>query len=113
MNDAFGAFVWSILVQQPSILVGLLPEKTTSEVYVAPQTSAKRKARGKGDIDDNRFVPNLSVLSEGKLMPLGNLKHLYGAALRIAVDPSVCFATVTGLHVRVRCWYSAYFLIPL
>ncbi|KAJ3858620.1 hypothetical protein EV359DRAFT_68862 [Lentinula novae-zelandiae] len=49
VDDAFCAFVWSLVVQQPTVLVGTLPPTITSEVWIAPQVSAKRKADAKGE----------------------------------------------------------------
>ncbi|KAG1841331.1 hypothetical protein DFJ58DRAFT_845058 [Suillus subalutaceus] len=74
VDDAFCAFVWSIVVQQPTVRVGTVPVGVSSEVYIAPQTSAKRKAAAKGEE--------------------------YGEDLRIAVDPETSFAAITGSHIR-------------
>ena len=49
VDDALCAFVWSLVVQQPSVRVGTLPPGSISEVYFAPQTSAKLKAAAKGE----------------------------------------------------------------
>ncbi|KIJ68695.1 hypothetical protein HYDPIDRAFT_81586 [Hydnomerulius pinastri MD-312] len=100
VDDAFCAFVWSVVVQQPSVRVGVVPPGVTSEVYVAPQTSAKRKAAAKGEEVVEEAPPTLQLVEDAHGKTLENLKHQYGDDLRIAVDPETSFAAITGSHIR-------------
>ena len=91
-----------MVVQNPTVVVGLLPEGVTSEVWVAPQTSAKRKAKESGKEIVETVPAQLERLSDAKTTPLDQLKNQYGDRLRIAVDSDAIFAAVTGSHIRVR-----------
>jgi len=102
VDDAFCAFLWSIVVQQPAVRVGVVPPGTTSDVYVAPQTSAKRKAAAKGEGVVEDTPPVLQIIEDAREHTLEELKHRYGDDLRIAVDPETSFVAITGSHIRVR-----------
>lgn len=102
VDDAFCAFVWSIVVQQPSVRVGTLPPGLLSEVYIAPQTSARRKAAAKGEEFTDGAPPSLELVDDARHRHLEDLKREYGDNLRIAVDPETSFAAITGSHIRVR-----------
>lgn len=102
VDDAFCAFVWSLVVQQPSVRVGTLPSGSPPEVYIAPQTSAKRKAAAKGEKITGDVPPSLELVEDARHRPLEDLKREYGDDLRIAVDPETSFAAITGSHIRVR-----------
>ena len=101
VDDAFCAFVWSLIVQQPTVRVGLMPEGVTSEVWIAPQTSAKRKANARGEAHVEMQPSELSVVSDAKLRPLAELQAEYGDKLRIACDSDAIYASITGSHIRV------------
>jgi oxalate---CoA ligase len=102
VDDAFHVFAWSIIVQQPTVCVGTIPPGVTTEVYVAPQPSANRKGKAKGEehVTDEAYA--LQIIPDAKHRPLHSLKADYGDALRIAVDPETSFAAITGSHIRVR-----------
>ncbi|KAF8446218.1 hypothetical protein L210DRAFT_3529314 [Boletus edulis BED1] len=100
VDDAFCAFVWSLVVQQPSVRVGTLPPGTISQVYIAPQTSAKRKAAAKGEQVIEDVPTSLELVEDARHRHLEDLKHQYGDGLRIAVDPGTSFAAITGSHIR-------------
>ena len=97
----FCAFVWSLLVQQPNVIVGVVPEATTSEVWIAPQVSAKRKATARGEDLDSSPPPKLEVISEPKATPLSVLREKYGERLRMATDTDTTLSAITGSHIRV------------
>ncbi|KAF7340022.1 B-block-TFIIIC domain-containing protein [Mycena venus] len=99
-DDAFCAFVWSLVVQQPSVIVGTLPEGVTSEVWIAPQNSAKRKAKAKGEETVEVAPPRLDIVPDAKNRSLEDLKTQYGDKLRIATDPDTTYAAITGTHIR-------------
>jgi hypothetical protein len=101
VDDAFCAFVWSIVVQQPTVRVGTVPVGVSSEVYIAPQTSAKRKAAAKGEVLVEEAPPSLTLVENARDRSLEDLKAEYGENLRIAVDPETSFAAITGSHIRV------------
>ncbi|KAG2345257.1 hypothetical protein BDR05DRAFT_1058382 [Suillus weaverae] len=100
VDDAFCAFVWSIVVQQPTVRVGTVPAGVSSEVHVAPQTSAKRKAAAKGEVLAEEAPPSLTLVENARDRSLEDLKAQYGEDLRIAVDPETSFAAITGSHIR-------------
>lgn len=107
VDDAFCAFVWSLVVQQPSVRVGTLPPGSISEVYIAPQTSARRKAAAKGEELTEGAPSSLVLVEDARHRHLEDLRREYGDHLRIAVDPETSFAAITGSHIRVRA-YTGY-----
>lgn len=101
VDDAYCAFIWSVIVQEPTVRVGVLPPGEHTEVYVAPQTSAHRKAKNKGEEVVIEPITSLSIVPDAALRALDDLKTEYGDNLRIAVDPETSFAAITGSHIRV------------
>jgi oxalate---CoA ligase len=112
VDDAFYNFVWSIILQVPTVRVGIVPEGAATEVYIAPQTSAKRKAKAKGEECIEEVPPVLDLVPNAKFRPLDDLKGEYGDSLRIAVDPDTSFAAITGSHIRVRFNHSVILTCP-
>ena len=106
VDDAFCAFVWSVIVQQPGVRVGTIPPGGSTEVYIAPQASALRKAKAKGKeiVEEPATETGLNIIEDAAIRPLEDLKQQYGDKLRIAVDRDTAFAALTGSHIRVsRC----------
>jgi len=68
---------------------------------VAPQTSAKRKARARGEDYVDTRPPKLDPVPAAKDTALDELQRLHGDRLRIAVEPDAIFAAITGSHIRV------------
>jgi hypothetical protein len=101
-DDAFCAFVWSLVVQQPTVRIGTIPPGVTSEVWIAPQTSAKRKAKEKGEGHIETKPTELDLVPDAKKKTLQDLKQEYGDRLRIALDSDAIYAAITGSHIRVR-----------
>jgi hypothetical protein len=101
VDDSFCAFVWSLIVQQPTVRVGTIPPGAATEVFVATQTSAKRKAEAKGEEIVQERVSTLDIVADAKFRSLDDLKAQHGDGLRIAVDPDTSFAAITGSHLRV------------
>ncbi|KAH7915130.1 hypothetical protein BJ138DRAFT_998508 [Hygrophoropsis aurantiaca] len=100
VDDAFCAFVWSLVVQQPTVRVGTPPVGISSEVYIAPQTSARRKAAAKGEEHIEEAPPTLNLVPDARDKSLEALRAEYGDGLRIAVDPETSFVAITGSHIR-------------
>ncbi|KAF8649735.1 hypothetical protein AX16_005506 [Volvariella volvacea WC 439] len=100
IDDAFCAFVWSMVVEQPNVQVGTVPQGVTSEVFIAPQVSAKRKAKAKGEEPVESIPPKLNIISDAKQRPLESLKAEYGDNLRIALSPNAIYTAITGSHIR-------------
>lgn len=100
-DDAFCSFVWSLVVQHPTVVVGLLPEGATSEVWIAPQTSAKRKAKASGQEHIETTPARLEPIPNARTIALEELRDQHSDRLRIAVDPDAIFAGITGSHIRV------------
>lgn len=103
-DDAFCTFVWSLVVQQPIVLVGLVDPSITSEVWIAPQISAKRKAKARGEEHVELCPPKLAPIPEPKTTPLNLLRATYGDRLRLAVETDAIFEAITGSHIRVRVY---------
>ncbi|KAF6766510.1 hypothetical protein DFP72DRAFT_866743 [Ephemerocybe angulata] len=99
-DRTFCSFVWSLVVQHPTVVVGLVPQGVSSEVWVAPQTSAKRKAKASGQEHVETTPAKLELIPHAKTIPLEELVQTYGDRLRIAVEPAAIFAAVTGSHIR-------------
>jgi len=101
IDGAFYTFVWSVILQQPTVRVGTVPDGAATEVYIAPQSSAKRKAKAKGEPSIEEVTPVLDIVPDARARTLDDLKTQYGNKLRIAVDPKTSFAAITGSHIRV------------
>ncbi|KAF9015475.1 hypothetical protein BDQ17DRAFT_1386204 [Cyathus striatus] len=99
-DDAFYGFVWSLVVQHPTVRVGLIPDILTSEVWIAPQISAKRKAKARGEEHVETKPPELEPVPNAKTRTLDDLTYEYGSKLRIALDPDAIYAAITGSHIR-------------
>ncbi|KAF9455017.1 hypothetical protein P691DRAFT_691292 [Macrolepiota fuliginosa MF-IS2] len=99
-DDAFCAFVWSIVVQQPTVRVGTIPEDIKSEVWIAPQTSKKKKAKEKGEEHEETKPPELHLIPDAITRSLESLVEEFGDRLRIAVEPNAIYAAITGSHIR-------------
>jgi hypothetical protein len=118
VDDSFCAFVWSLIAQQPTVRVGTIPPGAATEVYIATQASAKRKAEAKGQEIVEEQVSTLDMVPDATNRSLDDSRTQYGDGLRIAVDPDTSFAAITGSHLRVsstilteRCRHSfRYFL---
>ncbi|KAJ7139701.1 hypothetical protein C8R44DRAFT_694295 [Mycena epipterygia] len=99
-DDDFCAFIWSLVVQQPTVIVGTVPEGITSEVWIAPQPSANKRARAKGEETIEVAPPKLDIVPDAKNRSLDDLKAQYGDKLRLAADPEATYAAITGTHIR-------------
>lgn len=89
------------MVQQPTVLIGLIPPGLTSEVWIAPQNSAKRKAKVLGVEHIETSPSKLDPITDPKSTPLNLLREAYGERLRIAAEPESIFSAITGSHIRV------------
>jgi hypothetical protein len=91
--------VWSLIVQHPTVQVGLKPPDVTSEIWIAPQAGAKRKLKSQDaqDVLPSKLIP----ITNAKTRPLADLIQEYGDNLRIAIEPEAIYAAITGTHVRV------------
>lgn len=101
VDDAFCAFVWSLVARQPGIRVGTVPPGSTVEVYVAPQPRAKSRVKGEEDVDDRSGSGTLNLVDNPTTRTLEDLQTQYGEGLRIAVDPEISYKAITGSHIRV------------
>lgn len=105
VDDAFCAFVWSAIVRQPGVRVGTLPPGSSTDVYIAPQASAIKKAKAKGEdtaaAEEAVAARGLDIVDDAAIRPLEDLREQHGDALRVAVDPETTFAALTGSHLRV------------
>lgn len=70
-------------------------------MWIAPQTSAKRKAKARGEDEVTKNPPKLDPIPEPKTTPLDTLREIYGSRLRLAVEPDAIFEAITGSHIRV------------
>lgn len=102
VDGPFFAFVWPIILQEPSVYVGLLPPGNHSEVYIAPPPRGSKKDPSKArETTEADQVASLEPLEDSKSQPLELLKQSYGERLRVAVDTDVLRATLAGPHARV------------
>jgi transcription factor C subunit 3 len=101
IDEKFLSFVWSLVVAHPDVRIGTIPPGLTSEVYVAPQTSAARKAKAKGEEYVETVAPELGVIEGAKSRALPDLNQEYGETLRVALTPDAVFTAITGSHIRV------------
>ena len=102
VDDAYFAFVWSLVVRQPTVRVGTVPDDgdgARTEVYIAPQQSQKKKSKEK---DQRGDVLSLTLLPDARSRTLEDLQLQYGEALRVAVDAETSFAAITSSQIRVR-----------
>lgn len=89
------------MVQRPAVRVGTIPAGVTFDVWIAPQISAKRKAREKGEEHIETKPTELDLVPDAKNRSLEDLKQEYGDKLRIALDSDAIYAAITGSHIRV------------
>ena len=113
IDDTYCAFVWAVLARQPNVRVGVVPEDASTEVYIAPQNSAKRKAKAKGEEIVEAAPVVLQVIPDAAIRTLDELKRDYGENLRISVDPDTIFKALTGSHIRVSCLWTPPFVADL
>lgn len=99
-DDAFCAFVWAVLAQQPTVRVGLVPAGVTSEVWIAPQVSARRKAKAKGEEFQPVLPAQLEVIEGAASRTLADLQAEFGDQLRIGIHPDAICTAITGSHIR-------------
>ena len=102
LDDAFFGFVWSLVADHPTVLIGLKDPKIKSEVWIAPQNSDKRKAKAHGGDQSAEPSATLQPIPQPKTTPLETLQTIHGDKLRIALEPSAIVAAITGSHIRVR-----------
>ena len=104
IDDAYFVYIWSLVVGQPTVRVGTVPDGATTEVYVAPQQSQKKRSKGKDEGCDTPSSPvaPLTLLPDARLKTLDDLQLQHGDMLRVAVDAETSFAAITGSHIRVR-----------
>ncbi|KAG9019172.1 hypothetical protein FRB90_005745 [Tulasnella sp. 427] len=104
IDASFRSYVWSLVVQEPSVTVGLVPEGS-SPVFIAPQPSAVRKQakeQASAPSAESSAPAKLEALASAEIIDsnLPDLVERYGGTLRIAVDPEASFQAITGTHVR-------------
>ncbi|KZT06305.1 uncharacterized protein LAESUDRAFT_726133 [Laetiporus sulphureus 93-53] len=102
VDDAYCAYVWAVIAQQPTVRVGMVPPGGATEVHIAPQASAKRKAKTKGEKPPEALPApeGLQIIPDAAIRPLEELRAEYGEGLRIAVDSDTAFTAITGSHIR-------------
>jgi len=111
VGGSFFAFAWSIILQEPSVYVGVLPPGDHSEVYVAPPPRVSKKDPGKArETTDAGQVASLEPVEDSESQSLEQLRQLYGERLRIAVDGQVLRTTLAGPYARVgrQCFVLVY-----
>ena len=105
IDDVYQAFVWSLLVEQHSIRVGVLPPGQHAEVYIPPQPrSTKRKGTTSETVEEDT-LNGLQPVDDVKTNSFENLVRDFGDRLRIAVNQETICTTITGSHIRVSPSY--------
>ncbi|THH21010.1 hypothetical protein EW146_g465 [Bondarzewia mesenterica] len=101
VDDAYFTFVWSLIVQQPTVRIGTIPPGVPTEVFIAPQNSQVNKAKAKNEeVEQPPQATKLDVIPHATSKTPGELKAQYGDRLRIAVDNESSFVAITGSHHR-------------
>ena len=97
------------------MLVGTVPDGATTEVYIAPQQSQKRKSKGKekDQVQHGDALSSLALLPDARSRTLEDLQLQYGEELRVAVDAETSFAAINGSHIRVRFLFLKFLLVSL
>ncbi|THH29725.1 hypothetical protein EUX98_g4460 [Antrodiella citrinella] len=98
LDDAFYAFCWSVIVQQPGVRVGKLPVHTEADVSVAPDEVTRRKRGVKQGLMES--VESLELIPDASLRSLDDLVVEHGDQLRIAVEPDKVSMALIGSHIR-------------
>ncbi|KZV74696.1 hypothetical protein PENSPDRAFT_741986 [Peniophora sp. CONT] len=94
VDAAYFAFLWTVLVAQPSVRVGTVPSGARgAEVWVAPQPKKKKDAAVEAEDE-----VKLEVVDKNR--PLRDAEEECGEGLRIAVDTETIFVALTGSHLR-------------
>ncbi|VDB93398.1 unnamed protein product [Peniophora sp. CBMAI 1063] len=103
IDASYFAFLWTVLVSQPSVRVGTVPlEAIGTEVWVAPQPK-KKKDRTTTPVDvEDKDKDEVKLKVVDKTKQLRELEEMYGdgGGLRVAVDPETIFVALTGSHIR-------------
>ncbi|KAG8693487.1 hypothetical protein FRC09_010467 [Ceratobasidium sp. 395] len=100
VDDKFCAFIWSWLASQSGVVVGVAPSGAEA-VYFPPRTGeAKVAIKGKSKAQPDSAASLSPLPPDEATQPLDVLVTKYGGGLRIAVAPDVCFACITGSHIR-------------
>ncbi|KIM26498.1 hypothetical protein M408DRAFT_25219, partial [Serendipita vermifera MAFF 305830] len=92
VDDAYCAYVYSIIAKHPSIVIGTVPDGTPP-VWIAPAPHKKGQAPPPPPV-------SLNVIPEAEEKSMADLQNEYGTQLRIAVDKETCFVALTGSHNR-------------
>ncbi len=111
MDDAYHALIWSVIIQHPSVRVGIVPDGLDTEVYIPLQPRTSRKKQDAGEVQEEPQPMALEILPEAHVLPLSLLLEQYGSKLRVAVDPETSFAAITGSHIRasrIFCFCALY-----
>jgi hypothetical protein len=95
------------VVQQPNVRVGLVPSGVTSEVWIAPQQSVKRKAKAKGEELVEELTVELQIIPDAHIMTLEQLQSEYGKDVRLALKPDAIYKAITGSHIRVCAFQTS------
>ena len=99
VDDAYCAFVWSVVAQQPEVRIGTILQGAP-ERHIVTQLSKPNKSKKKNDKEEATPYP-LDIIPDAALKSLDELNAEYGDTLRIAVNPERSFVALTGSHIRV------------
>ncbi|TCD70634.1 hypothetical protein EIP91_002353 [Steccherinum ochraceum] len=95
LDDAFYAFFWSVIVQQPGVRVGKLPEIVPADV----EDEGPRRKSGTTHSKGQESV-ELVAIEDAAVRPLDDLVTEYGDQLRIAVERDRVSMALIGSHIR-------------
>jgi len=93
VDDAYCAYVYSLIARHPSIVIGTVPPDTPP-VWIAPPPHKKGEAPPPPPV-------SLDAIEGAKDRSMRELEDAYGPQLRIAADKATSFVTLTGSHNRV------------
>ena len=101
IDDVYQGFVWSLLVGQASIRVGVLPLGQQHEVYIPPQPRAPKNKEKTSEPQQETTSNGLQLVEGVESLSFQDLVQQFGDRLRIAVDSQTTCTAITGSHIRV------------
>lgn len=100
LDDSYCTFLWSIILQQPSVKIGILPDGPITFISIPLQ--ARKKTQGADDTEVRPTIAsNLEDVPDESFSDINGLIVRYGERLRVAVTPEAIFVVLTGSHAKV------------
>lgn len=103
IDNSYCSFLFSIILQQPSVKIGRLPDGPITYISVPPQVRVGKRNKGVEDNEprESHTVSKLEDIPDATSSDINVLIARYGEKLRVAVDPEAIFLVLAGSHARV------------